>query len=363
MVRNDGGRLKPLSAPALGTAICRATRAIRYGDRILARPGRDTGQSQLEPFASGRTPIFPAAFAATLMVGLDMLNRRFARGFSLTNLVTIVVVLVAAFVAIGVILPTLGRTHCGSRQLKDSVHVRGIHQGMVLWAQSNQDAYPLPSRIDINNDTVAAEGRAKDTTANIFSILIYNNYFSPELCVSPAEVNPAIRVDENYAFCEPPTAVNPKKALWDPAFSADFTGGKTGNFSYGHMVPANERLEKTWKNTFDASQAVLGNRGPLIVGMGGSGATRDYKAAKKSNTFLIHGGRKTWEGNIAYNDNHVGFETSVAPELTTYKDTAGAEQRDCLFLDEADDPSRINNFLGIFNTAGATKAEYGAIWD
>lgn len=360
MVRNDEGWLKPLSASALGTAICRATRAIRYGARILTRPGRDTGQSQLERFASGSTPIFPAAFAATLMVGLDMLNRRFARGITVIELVVVIVIAIGAVV---LLLPYLNRPHGSNRQLRDSTQVRGIHQGMVLWAQSNRDEYPLPSRIDLNNDTVAAEGRAKDTTANILSILIYNNYFSPELCVSPAEANPAIRYDEDYAFQSPPTAVNPTKALWDPAFSADFTGGKTGNFSYGHMVPANERLEKTWKNTFDASQAVLGNRGPLIVGMGGSGATRDYKAAKKSNTFLIHGGRKTWEGNIAYNDNHVGFETSVAPELTTYKDTAGAEQRDCLFLDEADDPSRINNFLGIFNTAGATKAEYGAIWD
>lgn len=360
MVRDDGGRLKPLSGPALGTAICRATRAIRYGARILARPGRDTGQLQLEPFASGSTPIFPAAFAAPLMVGLDMLNRRFARGITVIELVVVVVIAIGAVV---LLLPYLNRPHGSNRQLRDSTAVRGIHQGMVLWAQSNQDAYPLPSRIDLTNDTVAAEGRAKDTTANIFSFLIYANYFSPELCVSPAETNPSIRVHDTYAFSEPPTAVNPQKALWDPAFSADFSGGKRGNVSYAHMLPADERMEKTWSNTFDATQAVVGNRGPLIVGMGGSGATRNYKAAKKSNTFLIHGGRTTWEGNIAYNDNHVGFETSVAPELTTYKDTAGAEQRDCLFLDEADDPSRINNFLGIFTKAGATKAEYGAIWD
>jgi hypothetical protein len=129
------------------------------------------------------------------------------------------------------------------------------------------------------------------------------------------------------------------------------------------MLPADERLEKTWKNTFDASQAVVGNRGPEIKGFDVRDGKRVYTMPKKSNTFLIHGGRNTWEGNIAYNDNHVSFETSVAPELTTYKDAAGAEQRDCLFLDEDDDPSKINNFLGIFTTAGATKAEYTAIWD
>ena len=290
-----------------------------------------------------------------------MLNSRFARGITAIEVVVVIVIVV---VAVGLLLPYLGRTgHGNIRPLRDSTQVRGIHQGMVLWAQDHGDVYPLPSRIDLNNDTVAVEGRAKDTTANIISILIHANYFSPELCVSPAESNPAIRVHDAHSFAEPATAVNPKKALWDPAFSADFTGGKTGNLSYAMMLPADERLEKTWKNTFSATQAVLGNRGPLVTGVGAKKSGREYTLAKTSNTFLIHGGRTTWEGNIAYNDNHVNFETSVAPEMTLYKDAAGTEQRDCLFLDEADDASKINNFLGIFVTAGATKAEHGAIWD
>lgn len=186
MVRNDGGRLKPLSAPALGTAICRATRTIRYGARILARPRSDTGRLQLEQFASGSTPIFPAAFAA---------------------------------------------------------------------------------------------------------------------------------------------------------------------------------MEKTWRNNFDPSQAIVGSRGPQVTGFSMKHGGREYTMASARNTLLIHGGPSTWEGYIAYNDNHVNFETTMAPAGATYKNEAGAERADCLFLDEADDPSGINNFLGIFTTAGATKVEYGAIWD
>ena len=37
-----------------------------------------------------------------------------------------------------------------------------------------------------------------------------------------------------------------------------------------------------------------------------------------SNTLLIHGGRTTWEGNIAYNDNHITFETRPDPETTPF---------------------------------------------
>ncbi len=290
-------------------------------------------------------------------------RRRFARGFSRVNLVVIVIVIVVLLVGAVLAMQFLAGVRRGAWELYDGGQIRGIHQSMALWAQNNSDAYPLPSRIDLTDETVAAQGRDKDTTANIFSILIYANYFSPELCVSPAETNPSIRVHETYAFRNPPAAVNPAKALWDPAFSADFTGRKIGNLSFAHMLPADERLEKTWTNTYNEAQAVIGSRGPEIKGVTTKGGTRTYTMPKKSNTFLIHGGKKTWEGNIVYNDNHVNFETSLTPAETMYKDAADAKQPDCLFFDETDDASKINNFLGIFTTAGATKAEYGGIWD
>lgn len=278
-------------------------------------------------------------------------------------MVELLVVIVVVIVLVLVLLPMMGRTnHHGGRQIKDSTQVRGIHQGMVLWAQNNSDVYPLPSVIDAKDETVAERGRAKDTTANIMSVLMYNGFFSPELCVSPAESNGNIQVFGNYSYSNPASAVRPEKALWDPAFSADFTGPKKGNFSYGHMLPADARLEKTWTNNFQAGQAVIGNRGPLVTAMATEKGNRRYAAAA-SNTYLIHGGRNTWEGNIAYNDDHVDFVTRIDPESNTYKDAAGKEWFDCLFFDEPDDPTTINNYLGIFTKAGATGAEYRAIWD
>jgi type II secretory pathway pseudopilin PulG len=97
------------------------------------------------------------------MIGHAMWNRRFARGITAIELVVVIVI---AIVAVGVLLPYLGRTRCGSRQLRDSTQVRGMHQGLVFWRQSNSDDYPLPSLIDRKNETVAAQDRAKDTTAN-----------------------------------------------------------------------------------------------------------------------------------------------------------------------------------------------------
>jgi hypothetical protein len=193
-------------------------------------------------------------------------------------------------------------------------------------------------------------------------MLIYNGFFSPELCVSPEEVNTSIKVMANYSYSNPATAVRPGAALWDPAFSVDFTGGKVGNMSFAHMLPAEERL-KDWTNNFDASRAVVGSRGPQVasVAKGAGSSVTPTLATPGSNTLKMHAASTAWAGNIAYNDNHVTAEVSMAPTL--YKDAAGVAWSDCLFFDEADDPSARNNYLGIFTTAGATGAEFKAIWD
>lgn len=292
-----------------------------------------------------------------------MLSRKRCAGFTLTELVVVIVVVLVVILA-GLLLPALGMARASSRQIKDSTQVRGIHQAMVLWRQGNDDSYPLPSRVDKDNFTVAEVGREKDTTVNIVSMLIYSGFIGPEMCISPAESNSDIRAMKKYSLSKPAKAVNPAKALWDPAFAVDFTGGKKGNFSYAHTLPADERLKYTWSNTFEAREAVVGNRGPEIASMTTTRDGRLFAPARvKSNTYLIHGGRTTWEGNIAYNDNHISFETRIDPEPTLYKDGAGKEWFDCLFFDEQDDPKRTNNFLGVFTKAGATGAEYRAIWD
>jgi prepilin-type N-terminal cleavage/methylation domain-containing protein len=281
------------------------------------------------------------------------------RGFTLVEL-GIVLVVVAAVVML--VLPMLtvgnGRGRTTQRQVRDSTHVRGVHQGLVMWAQNNQDRYPLPSLLDVKDATIAAPAESKDTTANIISILIYNGYFGPELCVSPAEANPAIRQMSDYVYSSPPKAADPANALWDPAFSADFTSQAGGHFSYGHMQFGHGARMGTWSNTFSATQAAVGNRGPKVTARDGKGWAYDTA----SNTLLIHGGRTTWEGNIAYNDNHVNFETRMDPEEIAFK-AGGVTISDCLFFDEAEDPTGLNALLGLYTASGANPGAFTTIWD
>ena len=290
--------------------------------------------------------------------------KRCARGLTVVEVIAIVVVVV---VLIGILLPAMqpARGRHG-RQFKDQTQVRGIVQAMQLWAQNNGDRYPMPSLIDKDNATVGEIGAAKDTTANIYSILIYNGHIPTEICVSPAESNGKIEVFGTYALEKPATAVNPEKALWDPMFKADFTGEKQSHLSYANMRPFGPRA-KRWGGTMVATDAQVGNRGPEITEIQRRrNGFKAITALKDSNTFLIHGGRTTWEGNIAYGDAHVNFEVSMVGEdaanWPNYQGKAGRTP-DCLFFDEPDDVKRDNVFMSIFTKAGAEAKDWKAIWD
>lgn len=289
-----------------------------------------------------------------------------SNGITLTQvIVTLVVLLVVAIL----VVPPLAIARISSRQLSDSSQIRDLHRGLSLWAENNDGELPRPSKIDVNNTTVAAASpEEKDTSANIVSVLIFNGYVSPEICVSKSETSRNIRVYKRYQFTSPKTAVasDKKLALWDPAFSADFSK-PGGNFSYAHAIPNGAVRSELWAPTWNAQQAVLGNRGPEMSGLQ-HGKTPDVEVNLRnpnSNTLRIHGGPTTWEGHIAYADNHVNFETNLFARgiVPPYSDSAGLKWEDCLFFDEPDDVEGKNNFLGVFIGAGKELGDFKAIWD
>jgi hypothetical protein len=311
----------------------------------------------------------------TIVHQLRTWNHRRA-GVSRTEVIVIVVICVAVGMLLllclgsAILLPALGKARATARQIKDSTQVRGLHQGMVLFAQNNNDQYPLPSRYDKNNTTILlSQGQAaasKDTTNHVMSILIYSGFFPAELCVSPAEQNGSIVVKLDYAQSMPGTAALPQQALWDPSFSADFSNGRQGNTSFAQMHFRGAR-GALWGNTFGAEEAAIGNRGPEIAGVAGRSATPKNLA---SMTFFIHAGRSTWEGNIGYNDNHVNFETTLGMDrVITEHDNSGKEIDrhalwDCLFFDDAGgDPTGTNNLLTIITTNGDRDEDVTTIWD
>src|SRR5438477_12372064 len=92
-----------------------------------------------------------------------VMNSRRTRARCGFTLIELLVVIAIIALLIGILLPALGKARQSARQLKDQTQVRGIHQGMVTWAQNNSDDYPLPSRIDKANFVLTAAPGAEVT--------------------------------------------------------------------------------------------------------------------------------------------------------------------------------------------------------
>jgi len=314
------------------------------------------------------------------------------RGFTVVDVAGAVVGLTLLTTAFGMMLGPgddaaassgLLKQRAIARKAKDATHVRGIHQGLVLFGVNNNDKYPLPSVLDKAGDTVAGAAEAKDTTANIYSILVFQGFIPETILVSPVESNGMIEAHGKYSFAQPAKAVNPKKALWDPSFSADFSGTAKSHASYAHAMPWKGRLEHHWSDSFDSSRAILSNRGPEIKAVTyNEENTQATMALANANSRTLRffdaseeprkdGDPVLWRGHVAFGDNAVHFISSkygdgqvvTDKDVGTFRFSEERKRPDLAFYNEDPNPKEDNQFLGIFVTSGKARSDWKSIWD
>jgi type II secretory pathway pseudopilin PulG len=210
-------------------------------------------------------------------------SHRRAHGFTLVEALVIVVlaVLIAA-----VILPALIPRRLGHNYGNNLAQIRGIHTGLVLYAQGNGTYYP-----GLDNT-----GKPGDLTVEYrFRELLEDSYFTGEYAISPYET----------------------KTPWTqgPVTSQNYS------FAMLHIASPGRALE--WRETMNTDAPVLSDRAIA----NGPGAIRSYHERAPE------AGVMQWRGAIAWNDNHVTFEPD--PCVDTKYDNV-SESNDELFYPASD---------------------------
>jgi hypothetical protein len=205
--------------------------------------------------------------------------------------------------------------------------------------------------LDSGNSTLSALcGFEKDNAGNIMSVLVYNGYIPPSLLICPNENNFAIQADKEYQFRSPERAVVPVAAVFDPGLAShpgeSGTGipaqgrrGPLGNMSYAINPPFGGR-SAYWRNSLNATEPVIANRGPMYDGEPGAWHLRSGVSGTDSLRLKVFGGPHSWEGNVGYNDTHVSFAKDPDPDLTVIQFSENIRGRrqyaDNLFVNETD---------------------------
>lgn len=206
----------------------------------------------------------------------DNMSRRNA-AFTIAELTILIVCLITLTVLLlGVFGPMYfddGRKKM-ARQMQNSTQVRGIHSGMVLFAQGNNGHYP-----GVTSDGKSINLAVGLTTQGRVQKLIDDNYITLEYARSPAEAQTGTT---SYAMLK-----------------IDYNPDGT--------IPETQR-NKEWYDTSNTEASVISDR--AIVTPGGKVI------------YSIHS-KTDWRGSVGWNDNHVTFErTSTHP--TKYDTTPHA---------------------------------------
>ena len=193
-------------------------------------------------------------------------NRLIGRGKAIAGVILggISIPMAVIAILIALLLPALGAARHTARQMQNNTQVRGIHQAMVMYAQSNKSYYP----------GIGLQGEVVDpSAAGRLQLLLEGNYFTGEYLISPSD-----------------TGMTP------------WTSGQLLPTEYSYAIldiaePGGRRDE--WRDTLNTEAVTVSDRNTGV-----SGNPADYMSVHTDTP-------GDWRGSVGWNDNHVVFETDA----------------------------------------------------
>ena len=301
------------------------------------------------------------------------------QGFTLVELLVVIAIIA---LLIGLLLPALAKARANAQSLKDKTQISMIHKSALTFANDNRERMPIPGLINRapdlpippglgNTPGVGPEDFVQNTSANLYSAMISQNYFNSDLVIGTTEVNPRIKQkrDFNYNAYKPANDV-----YWDVTFKCDPNDATVNgsNSSYSHSALCGACKKNNWRSSQQAGFAAFGTRatGGGATMTGGAITGPEYE---KSPTLELHGPKSQWDGHVCFNDNHVEtLNTFYAALCVYYPQNAIAQTKDNIYAAEFFDYTTVpgggpqaSNDSWLVQATAATNTGNGCtpVWD
>jgi prepilin-type N-terminal cleavage/methylation domain-containing protein len=265
-----------------------------------------------------------------------------SRGFTLIELL-VVISIIALLIAI--LLPALSSARKSARALQSNTQVRGIQQGMFIFAQSNKTLFPGMDRMsDVSADAFTNAGdiptytftgtHAGADVAARYILCLTEDLFTPEYLISPLEVNTAVKEWADNGIRE----YNGQSMIHSYALPRLRSGL---NVSPGR---AHE-----WRDQANASAVVVSDR---LFRNSTSATPSQLNDPTTHHSLQSLDKPGSWTGAVSYNDNHVEtYTSSLIDEQFSYANIKINTAPDNLFDQQhPDDPGVHHNAFQVVRT-------------
>lgn len=278
---SDTGRPGPAKAP--GSAV---------GSLVLGVVGVLTSFAVLPGLVCGVGAVMLARHAAA-RTGVD--TARPGRGLAVAGQAMGGTALVLSAVVGGVfVLGGIGFWSGGGNTHgpQGSSQLRGIHQGMFTYANSNKEHFPgLDSKGNILPNSAEDTGNSGDgdTVQARYWIMFDGNFFTPEYAIAPRET------DARITEYDPYLGATQHPVLFDSNTIHYSYAMLSINGTPGQLPDAADRASE-WAQTTNSQAVVVSDRN---TGRNATAAVQSIHTSSPGD----------WEGSILWNDNHVDHYT------------------------------------------------------